>query len=134
MGILSFITGIFKPAVDLVDSLVTTDEEKRSLHNQLLQIENAFSAQVLEYEQKMAQMKADIIMTEAKGESWLQKSWRPVTMLTFLCLITMHYFGILAFPIADDMWKLLQIGIGGYIVSRGAEKVLPAITDKFKKG
>ena len=130
MGLLSFLGGAIKPVAKLIDELHTSDEEKSTLHNELVKMENQFAERVLDYEQKITQMKADVVMTEAKGESWLQRNWRPLTMLTFLCLIVGHYCGILAFEIADQMWTLLQIGIGGYIVSRGAEKVLPQIINK----
>jgi len=133
MGILSFLTGAIKPITQLVDGLHTSGEEKRQLFNELTKLENAFAERVLDYESKVVQMKADVIMAEAKGESWLQRAWRPITMLTFLCLIVTHYLGLLAFPIADQMWTLLQIGIGGYIVSRGAEKIIPEIVNKFGK-
>lgn len=134
MGFLGFLGGAIKPITELVDNLTTSGEEKLQLHNELTKMENAFAERVLEYESKIAQMKADVIMTEAKGASWLQRNWRPVTMLVFLCLIVGHYAGILAFAIAPQMWTLLQIGIGGYIVSRGAEKIVPDIVTKFKKG
>ncbi len=133
MSLLSFLGDAIKPIAGLIDDLVTTDEEKRILHNQLTKMENAFAERVLDYESKIMQMKANVIMTEAKGESWLQCSWRPITMLIFLLLIVAHYIGILAFPIAEQMWTLLQIGIGGYIVSRGAEKIIPNVVNKFIK-
>jgi len=133
MGLLSFLGGAIKPVADLVDNLHTSDEEKLQLHNKLTKMENSFAEHVLEYESKIAQMKSNVIMSEAKGESWLQRNWRPITMLTFLCLIVFHYCGWLAFEIADQMWTLLQIGIGGYIASRGAEKILPEVLTKFRK-
>ena len=134
MGFLGFLGGAIKPITELVDNLTTSDEERLQLRNALTTVENAFAERVLEYESKIAQMKADVIMTEAKGDSWLQRSWRPVTMLTFLVLIVAHYCGLLVFPIADQMWTLLQIGVGGYIASRGAEKIIPGVVNKFGKG
>jgi hypothetical protein len=131
MGILSFLGDAVKPIASLIDDLHTSGEEKLTLRNALTSMENEFAARVLEYESKIAQMKADVIMTEAKGESWIQRSWRPITMLTFLVLIVLYYLGVLAFPIADQMWTLLQIGIGGYIVSRGAEKIVPGVVGKL---
>lgn len=133
MGLLSFLGDAIKPVAGLIDDLITTDEEKRILHIQLTKLENAFAERVLSYESQVMQMKADVIMAEAKGESWLQRSWRPITMLVFLLLIVAHYIGILAFPITEQMWTLLQIGIGGYIVSRGTEKIIPNVVNKFAK-
>lgn len=134
MSILSFLGGAIKPVTELIDNLSTSDEEKGILKNELTRVENLFAEKVLDYEGKLAQMKADVIMTEAKGDSWLQRSWRPVTMLTFLVLIVLDTLGLTAVPIAEQMWTLLQIGMGGYVVGRSAEKVIPAVVDKFRKG
>jgi hypothetical protein len=133
MSFLSFLGDAIKPVTSLIDELHTSGEEKRQLKNELTKVENLFAERVLDYEQKLAQMKADVIMTEAKGESWLQRSWRPITMLTFLVLIVLNTLGLTAVPIADQMWTLLQIGLGGYVVGRSAEKIVPAVVDKFRK-
>ena len=77
--------------------------------------------------------KRDIIVAEARGDSWLQRSWRPITMLTFLVLVCADSFGWLANPLADQAWTLLQIGLGGYVVGRSAEKVTGGITSALKK-
>lgn len=134
---LDFLSKLIKPIGNIIDNVTTTDEEKKMLHNELIKIENSFAAKVLDYETKLMVAQASVINTEAKGESWLQRNWRPITMLVFLTLIVLHYLGLLAFPIADQMWALLKIGIGGYIVSRGVEKtaasVAPKILDVFKK-
>jgi len=133
MSILSFLGGLVKPVTDLIDNLHTSDEEKGQLVNELTKLENQMSSKLLEYESKLLESKTAIITAEAKGQSWLQRNWRPCTMLVFLVLIVCHYLGVLAFPIADQMWTLLQIGIGGYIGGRTAEKILPSILEKFGK-
>lgn len=127
MSILATITGAIGAVTNLVDSIVTTDEEKGVIKNELRRVENMFAEKVLDYESKMMEMRANVIMTEAKGDSWLQRSWRPITMLTFLILVVLHHAGWLAIELTDQMWGLLKIGIGGYIGSRGAEKIVPAI-------
>lgn len=74
------------------------------------------------------QAQAGAIMAEAQGHSWLQRNWRPITMLTFLVLVVLDAFAVLPNPIAEKMWTLLQIGLGGYVVGRSAEKIV----DKLK--
>ncbi len=133
MSILSGITGAVSAVTGLIDDLTTTDEEKGIIRNELARVENMFAEKVLEYEAQIMQAKADVIMTEAKGSSWIQRSWRPITMLTFLVLVVMHHFGWLAVELSEEMWGLIKIGIGGYIVSRGAEKVVPDITKAMRK-
>ena len=71
--------------------------------------------------------KSSAITAEANGQSWMQRNWRPITMLTFLGLVVCDSFGLLAFRLADQAWTLLQIGMGGYVIGRSCEKVLPRI-------
>jgi hypothetical protein len=84
----------------------------------------------LDYENELLKSKTKIIEAEAVGQSWLQRNWRPITMLTFLVLVVFDSFGILAFRLSDEAWTLLQLGLGGYVVGRSAEKVVTNI--KFK--
>jgi hypothetical protein len=130
MNILSFIGGIFKPAAELIDNMHTSTEEKLTLKNKLTLIENTMTAKVIDYEAKLLSAKTSIITAEATGESWMQRNWRPITMLTFLGLVVCDSFGWLANPLAGEAWTLLQIGLGGYVTSRGVEKVV----SKLKAG
>lgn len=133
MSVLAVIGSLVKPVSKLIDKLHTSDEERGEIVNALTTLENQMSAKVLEYESKALEARASIIKTEATGQSALQRNWRPITMLTFLILVVCDSFGLLVVPIADQMWTLLQIGLGGYVIGRSAEKVLPSILSKFGK-
>jgi hypothetical protein len=124
MNILSFIGGIFKPASELIDNMHTSTEEKLTLKNKLTVIENTMTAKVIDYETKLLAAKTSIITAEATGESWMQRNWRPITMLTFLGLVVCDSFGWLVNPLADEAWVLLQLGLGGYVVGRSGEKII----------
>lgn len=130
MGIFSFISGIFKPAADLIDNLHTSEEEKLELKKQINQVENEFQSKVLEYETKLMEAQSSIIKAEATSSSWITSNWRPITMLTFLVLVVLDSFGFLKTALAPEAWTLLQIGLGGYVVGRSAEKIVPAFTKK----
>lgn len=134
MSIFSFISNIFKPAVDLVDTLHTSEEEKLTLERELRKVENAFSTKILDYESQLLKSRSEIIQSEATGHSWLQRNWRPLTMLTFLILVVCDSFDLLAFRLADEAWMLLQIGLGGYVIGRSAEKIIPGLFKKFTQG
>ena len=134
MGILSFLGGAIKPVTDLIDSLHTSGEEKGKLKNELTKLENEISSQILTYETKLMDVQAKVITAEATGASWMQRNWRPITMLTFLVLVVCDSFGLLAFRLAAEAWTLLQIGLGGYVVGRSAEKIVPKIVDLVKNG
>jgi len=129
MNIFTFIGEIFAPAAKLIDDLHTSDEEKLTLANKLTVIQNEMHSKVIEYETKILESKTSIITAEANGQSWLQRSWRPITMLTFLALVVFDSFGWLANPLATEAWTLLQIGLGGYVTGRSLEKIV----EKAKK-
>lgn len=132
MNLLSIIKDIFTPAVQLVDELHTSEEEKlvqkaKTLDTYVRAIEVG-----LNYEQENLKQRAKIVEAEAKSEHWLTSTWRPITMLTFLALVVCDQFGLLAFRLADEAWVLLQLGIGGYVIGRSAEKVGPGIVKALK--
>lgn len=123
MNLLKLVGNIFKPAVELVDNLHTSDEERLVLKAQTLDtyvgaIEIAIAA-----ESEQLKARADIVEAEAKSDHWLTSTWRPITMLSFLGLVVADSFGLLATPLAPEAWTLLQVGLGGYVVGRSAEKV-----------
>ena len=123
MSVFSFISSIFEPAVKLIDDLHTSDEEKLQMQAQIKKVENELLAKIIDYESQLLEGKTKIITAEATGQSWLQRSWRPITMLTFLLLVVLDSFGWLANPLADEAWLLLQIGLGGYVAGRSVEKI-----------
>ncbi|WP_419831249.1 3TM-type holin [Endozoicomonas atrinae] len=75
--------------------------------------------------------RAGVIKAEAQGESWLQRSWRPIVMLVFTGLIVARWLGWSAPDLTEavelKLFSIVQIGIGGYIASRGIEKVADKI-------
>lgn len=130
---------VVEPVTKLIDNLFTSDEERLAVTNELKRIENAAQSQVLELEGKIVELQgkvleaqSQIITAEAKGESWLQRNWRPITMLTFLLLVCFDSFGWLAFRLSAQAWDLLQLGIGGYVIGRTVEKATPGFKQSFK--
>lgn len=127
MSILSLIAGAIGPVTKLIDELHTSDEERGKLQNALAKLNIDVGSQFIGYESQLNQQRADIVKAEAQGDSWLQRSWRPITMLTFLVLVVADAFGLLPFRLAGEAWTLLQLGLGGYVVGRSAEKIAPMI-------
>lgn len=81
--------------------------------------------------------KADIIKAEAASEHWLAATWRPILMLTFGGLIVARWLGFSAPGITEaeilKLWNIVELGIGGYVIGRSAEKVIPSIAQAIKK-
>ena len=130
MSIMNMVGELFRPVTKIVDDLHTSEEEKFTIKKEMAKLESDIQLRVLDYEKQMIQAKSSIINTEASGQSWLQRSWRPITMLTFLFLVVCDSFGWLTFRLATEAWTLLQIGMGGYVIGRSCEKVLPQILKK----
>ena len=127
--ILDFLTGtVIKEIGQVIDNLFTTDEERIEAKNKIFQV-------IQEKELELQKMQTDIIIAEAKG-NWLQRSWRPILMLSFgFIVIYVKFlaplFGFTIPPLENEFWNLLQLGIGGYVVGRSAEKIAKSVT--FKK-
>jgi len=79
---------------------------------------------------------AEIVKTEAASESLLTRSWRPITMLIFVGLITARWFGFAAPNLAEaeylELWAIVKIGLGGYVIGRSVEKTAPSLASAFK--
>ena len=133
MNVLGLIGQIFKPAMTMIDAVHTSTEEKLQQKAQLLELQTTFLMQALDYESEQLKAKASIITAEAKADSWITRSWRPITMLVFLFLVVCDSFGWLASPLAPQAWTLLQLGISGYIVGRSAQSVTKNIAGAMKK-
>ena len=78
-------------------------------------------------------------MAEAKGESWLQRNWRPILMLTIVAIVANNYLiypylslfteKAMVLELPERLWNLMTLGVGGYIAGRSAEKII----DRWKK-
>ena len=132
-NVIEFISGVFKPVTELIGDMHTSKEEEMTLNNALVGLQNSITSQTLDLERQLLSSQTSIITAEANGQSWLQRNWRPITMLTFLVLVVCDSFGLLAFRLAAEAWTLLQIGLGGYVVGRSAEKIAPSIIKAVSK-
>lgn len=74
---------------------------------------------------------ATIIANEARSESWLTRTWRPLVMMICVSMIVAAWFGYIPSHMppgmVDNLFDLVKIGLGGYIGGRSLEK----IADKF---
>ena len=124
--ILDFLTGsVIGEIGKVIDNLFTTDEERLEAKNKIFQV-------IQEKELELQKMQTDIIIAEAKG-NWLQRSWRPILMLAFGFIVIYVKFlaplcGFTIPPLENEFWNLLQLGIGGYVVGRSAEKIAKSVT------
>lgn len=126
----------FLPFLDiglkLIDKVIPDPIEKTKAKALLLEQQQAGNLQEMD-----ASMK--VILAEASG-SYIQRNWRPITMLTFVFIIANNYIlypylslfwsaaPVLELP--PEMWNLLNIGLGGYVVGRTVEKTMKNYKEK----
>lgn len=80
--------------------------------------------------------RAEIVKAEAASSHWLAASWRPILMLTFGALIVARWLGWSAPGISEaevlKLWDIVELGLGGYVIGRSAEKIIPAAAAAMK--
>jgi len=135
MSVLSLIGDIFKPAADLVDNLHTSAEEKGEIKAKLDQIALDAQSRILDFVAKMAEQQANVIISEQQSQDKWVRMWRPVLMYLIMAIIAVKYlvepliFSWL-FPsfegiiLPEQLFTLLQIGVGGYVIGRSGEKMV----------
>ena len=127
LSLLALLGRIFDPLAALLDKAATSTRAREVARVKLAAVKaDAFSA-ALAFEEDRLATAARLVAAEAGGQSWLQRNWRPLTMLCFLFLVMADSFGLLAFRLSAEAWGLLQIGLGGYVVGRSVEKIAPQI-------
>ena len=133
MSIWTIVTNIFKPISEIIESFNLSSVEKEKYRAAMAQMQADLAAKMIYLQEKELKYKSKIILAESTGKSWLQRNWRPITMMTFLVLVVADQLGYLAYPLSTQAWVLMKIGIGGYIAGRSAEKVMPAVVQAMEK-
>jgi len=122
---MSIFKALIAPVASLISEVVP-DVDKR------IELEKKIEQMLIQQKSDLTLASRDVIVAEAKGESWLQRNWRPVSMLVFVAVIANNYliapyvqaFGgvSVVLEIPPGMWGLLTMGLGGYVVGRSIEK------------
>jgi hypothetical protein len=99
--------------------------------------EAEMNAQLWQNAHQLNAAAADIIKAEASSGNSLASSWRPITMLVFVGLITARWFGWAAPELSEaeylKLWSIVEFGLGGYVVGRSVEKIAPTLADAIRR-
>tara|TARA_R100000951_G_C2618477_1_gene173611 strand:+ start:357 stop:752 length:396 start_codon:yes stop_codon:yes gene_type:complete len=117
---------IFDIGGKLIDRLWPDPEQRDKARLAMMEMQQAGELKELD-----AAM--NVIVSEASSDHWIVSAWRPITMLVFVAIVANNY---LLYPyislfwaaapmleLPPDLWDLIKIGLGGYVVGRSAEKV-----------
>jgi hypothetical protein len=123
---------------DAADQLFTSDEERKKADRLLRKVEVKLEEKMLEVKKQVIRQRGAAVTAEIQGESWLQRSWRPITMLSFVAVIGAHWLGLagqeLPPELAGRLYSLVKLGLGGYVIGRSAEKIAPHARDAITQG
>lgn len=129
------IAALAGPIFSVIDKAVT-DKDQAALIKQQIQ------EQLIEQKNSELQSRMKVVLAEIQGESWLQRNWRPLLMITIVAIVANNYllspylgamFGIgLMLELPQALWDLMTLGVGGYIAGRSGEKMVSAWKGKDK--
>ncbi len=121
------IGGLVTKVLDIIDKNVEDKDLATKLKADL-----TTAAMTQEY--NLESKRADVVMTEMKGASWLQQSWRPILMLTIVAIVANNYIifpylhlftdKVTMLQLPSELYTLLTVGVGGYIIGRSGEKMV----------
>ena len=132
LGALSAIAPLAKILFNTVDKAVADKDLAAKLKADL-------QTQMMQSHTQELTAAAKIIEAEAKA-GWFASSWRPLLMYVLIFILVWNYifgpivkffFGAaITIDLPGDVWTLLQIGLGGYVVGRSAESVARTMASK----
>jgi len=136
MSFLPDISSVVESGVDLIKSYFPPDlspEDQARIDMELNQLKSKLINDIATYNTAIINAQKEAVVAEASSDNWLASNWRPITMLTFVFIIANNYiiypYASLFFEnapkldIPTQMWELLKIGLGGYVVGRSLEKI-----------
>lgn len=116
----------------ILDKAFKGDAEETKVIKAQMEKELALAAATGEL--KELQQLVNIVASEARSEHKITATWRPILMLTITTIVA---FKFLLFPLINmmfgtnadiilptELFDLLTVGVGGYVVGRSAEKVI----------
>ena len=120
---------ITKPIANVVSQFVEDKDKANELTSALSHTDIGLVTTLIKEQ-------SGIIQAEIHSKSWLARNWRPLSMLFFLHLIAVYWYGFTPENITEaaieDIMDIIKIGIGGYIPCRTAEKLAPSIINAIK--
>jgi len=130
MVVVDALLGLGQKLLDIINTKVKDDAVRKQLS---LELQKTYFTEIAKIQSDLLKSRRDIIVSEATGHSWLQRNWRPITMLTFVFIIANNYILVpygqalgLHIPILnlpDQVWELIKYGLTGYIGARSIEKI-----------
>ena len=136
LAALSTIAPLAKMLFSTVDKAIPDKDLAEKLKAQL-------NTELLKSSTEQLKAAASIVEAEAKS-GWFSASWRPLLMYVLIFILVWNYIigpviklmigTVITFELPGDVWTLLQIGLGGYVVGRSGESIARTLANKQPTG
>jgi hypothetical protein len=136
LAALSTIAPLAKMLFSTVDKAIPDKDLAEKLKAQL-------NTELLKSSTEQIKAAASIVEAEAKS-GWFSASWRPLLMYVLIFILVWNYIlgpvikmvigTVITFELPGDVWTLLQIGLGGYVVGRSGESIARTLANKQPTG
>jgi hypothetical protein len=124
------------PLAKILFSTIEKSVEDKDLQAKL---KAQLNEQLLKSSTEELKAAASIVEAEAKS-GWFSASWRPLLMYVLIFVLVFNYIFapiikmitgiVVGFELPGDVWTLLQIGLGGYVVGRSGESIARSLANK----
>ncbi len=128
--------GAVAPLAKILFSTIEKSVPDKDLQEKL---KAQLQTQLLQSNTAELQAAAKIVEAEAKA-GWFASSWRPLLMYVLIFILVWNYVigpvikvftgAVISFELPGDVWTLLNVGLGGYVVGRSAESVARTMANR----
>jgi hypothetical protein len=132
LPMLSAIAPLAKILFNTIEKSIPDKDLQEKLKAQLNQ-------QLLQSSTEELKAAASIVEAEAKA-GWFTASWRPLLMYVLIFILIWNYIlgpivkfffaAAITIDLPGDVWTLLQIGLGGYVVGRSGESIAKSLANR----
>jgi len=125
---------------DVIGRVLPEDKDKRA------EIEREINMSLITNTHAIEQAAASVVIAEANSDHKITAIWRPILMLVITAIVGWNFLLAplaelfvdlfanhsvpLSIPLPDELWNLLMIGVGGYVVGRSGEKIAGKVLNK----
>lgn len=123
---------------DVLGRVLGPNQDKKA------EIERELNLALLTNSHAIEQAAAQVVVAEAKSEHFITATWRPILMLVITAIVGWNYLVSkllelaiqmwtgdvipLGIDLPEQLWQLLMIGCGGYILGRSGEKIATSLS------
>jgi hypothetical protein len=128
--------GAIAPLAKILFNTIEKSVPDKDLQEKL---KSQLQTQLLQSHTEELQAASRVIEAEAKA-GWFSASWRPLLMYVLIFILVWNYIlgpvikfffhAAITIDLPGDVWTLLQIGLGGYVVGRSAESVARTMANR----